>query len=567
MSEFNLLDQAWIPCLMQTGNRPRELSLRDVLTEAHNIREVFDDSPLVTVALHRLLLAILHRNFGPARFSEWKELWKRGQWDGEALTSYFAQWRHRFDLFDEARPFFQVPRLQKASASKKAGKKEAMAEVEREAVELQPAAKLAHEAAAGNNATLFDHSFKDAAIAFSPAAAARYLIACQAFSIGFGISHLHHSPNGKQTISFNDALLTRGLSVLALGRNLFETLALNLLIYTEERPIPWQGNDLPAWEQEAPFQPDEYSRTASGYLDYLTWPSRRIHLIAEGDPPLVRHCQFQQNLSLANSAAALDPFQCYREVKEKGLKPIPLNPAKALWRDSHTLFQPTEQSKRRPEVFNFLARVESARRRGEIEAQPAYSFAAYGFATKIGQAANVEFWARERLPLPLVYLTEAYLVESLRLALKLADDVCDGLNESICLLARLLIAPLSNDKNARQPDANDVTNVASGFAAEEFYWARLDPAFKKLLTDLPEDQRANQAAEDLPDTRAATEWAHMLLDTARDALNKTINSLSGSARELKAAAEAERRFNGLMKQIREAHPRLFPPKPETGGNA
>jgi hypothetical protein len=270
---------------------------------------------------------------------------------------------------------------------------------------------------------------------------------------------------------------------------------------------------------------------------------------------------------LASSAAALDPFQCYREVKEKGLKPISLSPAKALWRDSHTLFQSTEQAKRRPEVFNFLARVESARRRGEIEAQPAYSFAAYGFATKIGQAANVEFWTRERLPLPLVYLTEAYLVESLRLALKLADEVYDGLKESIRLLARLLIAPLSNDKNARQPDANDVTNIASGFAAEEFYWARLDPAFKKLLTDLPEDQRANQAAEDLPDTRATTEWARTLLDVARAALNKTINSLSGSARELKAAAEAERRFNGLIKQIREAHPRLFPPKPETGGNA
>jgi CRISPR system Cascade subunit CasA len=567
MPEFNLVDREWIPCLMRDGAQPREMSLRDVLLEAHNIREVFDDSPLVTVALHRLLLAILHRNFGPASFSEWKELWRRGRCDGEAIMNYLERWRHRFNLFDEARPFFQVPRLQKASAGKKAGKKNAAPEAEEVAVELQPVAKLAHEAAAGNNATLFDHSFKDAPEAFSPAAAARYLIACQAFSVGFGISHLHHSSSGKQTISFNDAVLTRGLSVLALGKNLFETLALNLLIYTEERPIPQQGNDLPVWEQESPFQLDEYSRTATGYLDYLTWPSRRIHLIAEDNPVAVRYCQFQQNLSLTNEAATLNPFQCYREVKDKGLRPMPLDPAKALWRDSHTLFQQTEQTRRRPEVFNFLARIETARRRGEIEAQSAYSFAAYGFATKIGQAANVECWSRERLPLPLTYLTEPNLVESLRFALKLAGDVGDGLEDSVRLLAKLLIAPLSNDKQARQPDANDVRKLASGFAAKEFYWARLEPAFKKLLTDLPEDQRANQAAEDLPDTQAATEWARMLLDTARAALSKTINSLSGSARELKAGAEAERRFNVLMSQIRKAHPRLFPPKPETGGEA
>jgi hypothetical protein len=176
-------------------------------------------------------------------------------------------------------------------------------------------------------------------------------------------------------------------------------------------------------------------------------------------------------------------------------------------------------------------------------------------------------WAHERLPLPLTYLTEPHLVESLRLALKLADEVHKHLRDSIRLLAKLLIAPLSNDKQARQPEAKDVSNLASEFAAEEFYWARLEQSFKKLLTDLPEDQRANQAAEDLPDTRAATEWARVLLDTARAALSKTINSLSGSARELKAAAEAERRFNGSMSQIRKAHPRLFPPKPVTGGEA
>lgn len=535
MPEFNLLDQVWIPCLMQTANQPRELSLRDVLVEAHNIREVFDDSPIVTIALHRLLLAILHRNFGPASFSEWKELWKCGQWDGETLTRYFEQWQHRFNLFDEERPFYQVKRMPKAG--------------------VQPVTLLALEIS-GSQSTLFDHNFENAPPEMTAAVAARYVIGRQAFSIGFGRS---------EPFYLQDSTLVRGLTFLVFGNNLFETLALNLLVYTTARPVEWCREDLPCWEQKEPATPDPDGTLARGYLDYLTWQSRRIHLLTEGNLPAVKRCQIQQNLVLSDAQNILDPFKCYREVKEKGLQPIPMNPAKALWRDSHVLFQQTTQVRRRPEVFELVARIEMARRRGEIEAQPAYSFAAYGFATKIGQPANVECWARERLPLPLAYLTEVSLVESLRLALKLADDICDGLKESIRHLARLLIAPLSNDKNARQPDANDITNVASGFAAVEFYWARLDPAFKKLLSDLPEDQRANQAAEDLPDTRAATEWARMLLDTARAALNKSLNSLSGSAREFRAAAEAERRFNGLMKQVREAHPRLFPPKVETGG--
>jgi hypothetical protein len=274
-----------------------------------------------------------------------------------------------------------------------------------------------------------------------------------------------------------------------------------------------------------------------------------------------------QNLRLSDEHLRLDPYKCYF-LDEEGWQPRGINPNKALWRNSDALFQQVDQSNRRPELFNFLARIETARRRGEIEAQPAYAIAVLGFATEPPpKAASIRLWAHERLPLPLAYLTEPFLVESLKLALKLADEVNKQLRENIKLLAKLLIAPLSNDKKARQPDANDVSKLASGFAAEEFYWARLEPAFKKLLTDLPEDQRANQAAEDLPNTRAATEWAHMLLETARAALVKTINSLSGSARELKAGAEAERRFNGLMKQIREAHPRLFPPKPETGGEA
>ena len=60
---FNLIDEPWIPCILD-GTRV-ELGLRDVLAQAQQLREIRGDSPLETASLHRLLLAVLHRIFGP----------------------------------------------------------------------------------------------------------------------------------------------------------------------------------------------------------------------------------------------------------------------------------------------------------------------------------------------------------------------------------------------------------------------------------------------------------------------------------------------------------------------
>ena len=42
MSAFNLIDEKWIPCMMANGEA-RELNLRDVLTEACEVRGCQDN--------------------------------------------------------------------------------------------------------------------------------------------------------------------------------------------------------------------------------------------------------------------------------------------------------------------------------------------------------------------------------------------------------------------------------------------------------------------------------------------------------------------------------------------
>ena len=108
MNSFNLVDQKWIPCIMLDGTRD-EKNIKEVILEASDIKEIFDNSPLVTVALHRLLLAILHRNLGPANENEWGFLWNNGsgEWDTDRILTYLDKWQHRFDLFDNKYPFYQ----------------------------------------------------------------------------------------------------------------------------------------------------------------------------------------------------------------------------------------------------------------------------------------------------------------------------------------------------------------------------------------------------------------------------------------------------------------------------
>jgi CRISPR system Cascade subunit CasA len=529
MPSFNLAYEPWIPCVMQRENLPRELSLLETLTSAHQIRELTDDSPLVTVALHRLLLAILHRNFGPSDFSEWKELWRRGQWDAEKLANYYTVWRRRFDLFDAERPFYQTPRLRKPVETKKSNQKAEKLDGS-EDIEVHRATYLVHESVSAYNGTLFDHSFTSDSGKLSPARAACYLVARQAFSLGGGVSYpfnLSHSP------------LIGGYTVMALGKNLFETLALNLLRYDNEFPLPHRGADLPCWEQEHLAQPDKSGTSPLGYLDYLTWQSRRIHLILDEGNFVVTNCQLIQNLRVKDDFGALDPFRCYEQDNKGMLKAKRINPNRALWRDSHTLFQQTDNAFKRPEVFGHLANIETARRRGQINAGTSYSFAVFGLSN---DQASVSLWARERLPLPLSYVSEKPLISALEDALKVTEEVAANLKRAVKTLAVKIVGD------------NEAGNLVASFDVETFYWSQLEPPFKKFLVDLSVDQSNDELEYG---EKTLPEWAGAIVHIANLAFAKAVNSLSGSARELQASAVAQSEFGKLMGKTYKTHARLF----------
>lgn len=495
MSKFDLTKEPWIPCLMFDGTL-KEFGLLDVLAKAREIKEISDDSPLVTVSLHRLLLAILHRNFGPKTFEDWKNLWRKGFWDAEKLKSYFESdsCKNRFNLFDDQRPFYQY-----STVTKKGG-------VESDKL---PVETLMQEKATGANATLFDHSFRAKQSSCSPSQAARYLIARHGFSLAGGVSSPFNLSNGT---------LVKGFSVLAVGNNLFETLALNLIVYYRDKPMPIQDDDgvsldKPFWEREILHEAKEKDKDGTvplGYLDYLTWQSRRIKLLPESDFKSIKFCQLQQNFKLHEGLNILDPFKVYTEG-EKGFYAIDFRTDKALWRNSHTILRQNSSEDEKTNLFKHLAKVSCAINEGEIEGRRKYSLSIIGI---VNDQASVETWMYENLPIPLDYFDNIQLTELLRFAVQFSEEISYSLKKGIKELA---------DK---------LKTDAANFQAMPTYWSTLELQFQRLLSDLPNDK-----------TAAMRDWCAFVLETAQNAFRQTTDSLSGAAREQKAIVEAEAEFN------------------------
>lgn len=63
MGRFNLLDEKWIPVIVDDKGRRELASLLDVFKEAPNYRSLAGDMATQDFAVFRLLLAVLHTVF------------------------------------------------------------------------------------------------------------------------------------------------------------------------------------------------------------------------------------------------------------------------------------------------------------------------------------------------------------------------------------------------------------------------------------------------------------------------------------------------------------------------
>ncbi|MDR4471081.1 MAG: type I-E CRISPR-associated protein Cse1/CasA [Nitrospira sp.] len=518
MKAFDLTHEPWIPVLIADTNlrdQPEatvtfcELGLRDVLKRAHHIREVYCDSPIETVAIYRLLLAIGIDGFWPSTGkSPWLERWRQGNFDPAEVDAYFDRPEHReaFFLIHPERPFYQHPQPL--------------------AKEPAPLSKLFHGEASGNNGTLFDHSVDDLPQTAAPALVARGLLATQAAAIGGGVAI---------PFNFSHGPLVGGAIFWIRGNCLFEGLLLNAPPYDKARAYSGEDTvpDVPCWRAELPDLHER--RAARSYLDYLTWQARRITVQFDLTNPFTLKATGVYFSQGDRNDPIKDPLMATvipRDAKKEAF-PFNFRPDRALWRDASGLLQLTgEKRGNSPRTFQWLQEHAQLRYAGVADWRSlSEQVDVFGL---MNDQAKIELWRHDRMPVYFSYLIEQERVLVLEALLEFAEEQALNLRDAAKRVANYALAsPRAGGIDLPKADTGAATNFVNALGAEPRYWGSLETHFYQALAEI--------AALPLEEANAYRwEWAMRIFHNAQTAFRDATAALDQSARLLRAVAEGER---------------------------
>lgn len=512
MHTFNLITEPWIP--VREGNVLKLVNLEQALLDGHRFTRIEDPSPLVTAALHRLLLAVLHRALqGPADAYEAAGWFSKG-FDAAKIRHYLAKYQDRFDLFHPEKPFYQVPdfTLERSSRSWTV---------------------LAPELNSDNNKVLFDHTVTSRPRPLQPAEAARLLVANQTFALSAGKSVLCHTATAP--------VATAALAIM-LGENLHQTLCLNLVSY----PKGEYERDFATWERE-PLRVSDLSNceaakaTPKGIVHRYTWLSRAVRLEPETengqtDDPLsgqsahapvrqtvVRWIAYASGIRYEEAAIRPDPMVAFRPDPKDPSKQYPLGfrEDRALWRDFASLLP-------KPGSERSLGVVDHAR---NLYRALGTRFKGRGIPVMVaGQAndqAKVELWRGEVYRLPEAILSDKDIWRFVEDNLERAEKMGRALDGAARALATQLLT-----LGDRQPHKDDVNKLVQSFPHQVAYWSALETQFTAWLEQLGLDFEQHQS-------RLEKAWLETLRREALRAWKLTVLAAGDDARALRAIHKSE----------------------------
>lgn len=346
---FNLWSEPWL-----TVERPlptlSTLSLQEVLTQAHDIHALYEPSPLVVVAVHRLLVAILQDIYQPQQPLDLVAIWQNGRFHPEKIAEFGTRYADRFDLFSADAPFLQTSDLGLQPAKEDKAK---------------PVAYLLQEQSAGTAVTHYNHAYDKSQIFCAPCAAKGLLLTPPfASSGGRGFPP---SINGVPPIY-----------VFPGGDTLFDSLTASLTTPAFQPEPSKSVQDEAWWQRPLPVtigKSDELRRV--GYLHSLLFPARRVRLHPQQLTQPCTRCGEQMDWGVSTMVYEMgesrpktapfwrDPFAAYRIPKKAKENPLPIRPVtnRVLWREFDGLFladKPDEKSGlkgTRPAILDQLAEV------------------------------------------------------------------------------------------------------------------------------------------------------------------------------------------------------------------
>lgn len=300
---YNVLYEPWIP-VRTKDNQIITKGLYDVFKDAEELIEISDESVMYEFGMYRLAVLFLIDCFRPARLSNLEDMLEDGEFDMDQIDEYIDLCRKEgvsFDIFDEERPFLQSPTKSWSEPFKY-----------RSVALLNPAVP------SGNNHVHFNHKFQDE-ITLNADEAAKALTAVNLFCTA-GVQGYPSTVSGAPP-----------MYCMVMGRNLFETLVLNMIPLSQ-----YENIDKPSvyWRNTDDIVSKKKIANTS-LLQGMMFPCRKVLLKPETDGSVIS-ILWAQGMDFNGYSSFRDPSVSYTDSGTgSNIKP---SKEKETWRNIGTIF-------------------------------------------------------------------------------------------------------------------------------------------------------------------------------------------------------------------------------------
>lgn len=519
--EFNLIDESWIPCKWRGDRGSNKISISFLFENAGSIAAIVHQSPLVTGAVHRLLIAILHRALeGPKDKREWLRLYKGDGNDGfhgdhlATIKSYLAKWHDRFYLIHPMFPFYQVHDLNTSGRN------------------LTSFMKLCAEVPSGNTKVVFRKVLDKEPPAVPFEDVPGYLLAHQCFSLGgtrTPYASTRFTDKDRNAKYSTNAPLARAALLLFYGESVQKTLALNSVRYdrASAQPFCFAGrDDLPAWEREIPAE--RVTRLPNGLVDWLTWQQRALKLVPDLDRGTVSHAVDMRGEEMPNDVhrKTYEPMVVFKEKQKPGKNEDPFpavefSPERAIWRDSTVIYHMQAVT-----ANQCLSTREWLSGISELDDE---TFPLMGFGL-ISDRAKKLSWQQESFPFPIGALNDKTFLARIDDLTSASEHAGASLNHALFNMITDLEVKRGPDRTRKlkKDDYEAIRIKVAALNVETQYWHDTGLQFWHQITGAA----VGHQTIDVP------RWKDAVKERSIACFDKYFRSLHPDSKSLKAYAEA-----------------------------
>lgn len=514
--EFNLLDEPWIRVIDFDCNID-ELSLKEVFKNAHKYKDLCGELPTQDFAVMRLLLAVLQTVFSrydtqgkealfegeEDAFDRWIDLWNGEKFPSEVIDDYLEKYRERFYLFHPERPFYQITNANAGTT--------------------YTAAKLfGNLSESGHKTRLFPMINGEEKMSMTYPEAARWLI------------YINGYDDSASKTKTGVGWLGQLGALSAVGRNLFQTLMLNLIFlrsdlepFERETPI-WEFEKHPYAEKAKIAVPDNLSQL-------YTLQSRKTFLIRENDK--VVGFNVHGGIFFEKENAFIEPMTKWKNTGNKNFDtfvPKEHSSSTQFWRDFPSLIIDDKSEKGQPGVISWIDRM-SGVFSGKMPMLKLKTYSVhYGSSNSF---VNDVFSDSLEIHSSLI----SQLQKSWQTLVKDSVSFCETIANKVYTLAKNVNLAEGGDFVAKEDNCS--AKVAAGNAKAEFY-SLIDIPFRRWLCSIDPD------TDDIDKKRY--EWIKQCTDSALKLGERIVGAASPSAFFGKDGNSAACALNNFVKYVKTA---------------